>query len=325
MSQRAAFGEPWLRAWLRFWFDLPSLTTLALMRIGVGTVLFYSLFVFSLDLTTHLAPGGWGDLGTLRASDPVAWPFSLFDWVDAIWWMWSVHFTAMVLAALFTVGVVPSVTGWLSVIFYLSYGHRNPAVMVGLDGLLVLALIYLSLAPTGRVLSVLPKWERRPSRHRPSAPPLSDQPQRPAWGAFMLRIVQIHVCLIYLLSGLRSMFPEWLSGEMLTHPRLLERGFPLSGELFTASGAWSMGIAHGLTVATLFYGILIWLPRFRYPVVGVMVTLHLVVGFMWGLQAFNVAMIVLNLAFLDSDHLEWVRRRLLALPTLPWLAGLSRL
>lgn len=302
MSQRPPLAAVWVETWLRFWFDLPARNTLALIRIGAGMVLFYSLFIYSFDLINHLAPGGWAELAEVRRTDPMAWPFSLFDWVDAEWWLWTVHFTAMFIAAALVLGVVPFVTGPLALLFYLSYGHRNPAVMVGLDDLIVIALIYLSISPCAEVLTVI---HRRPKRRRPRSPTEPD-PQPFGWGGFVLRVLQIHVCLLYFVAALSSLFPEWLSGEVLIHPRLLERGLPLGADTLIHHPMLGEAVARGLTLLALFYGVLVWLPRFRYPVVALMVTVHVVVGIMWGLQAHNMMMIVLNLAFIDSRHLGWL-------------------
>jgi hypothetical protein len=322
VNRRESAWRQALATWLGFWFDLPSVTTLACMRIGVGIVLFYSLFLYSFDLISHFGPDGWANLAALRQADPVAWPFSLFDWVDAAWWIWTVHFTALLVAVTFTLGVLPPLTGALALLFYLSYGHRNPAVMVSLDGLLVMSLIYLSLAPSARVLSLLPDPLLRPQRH-PLAAAKAD-PQRSPWGAFMLRVLQIQLCSLYFLSGLSSMAPGWLSGEALLHPTLLERGLPFGQEMLASRSAWTMGIAHGLTLLALFYGVLVWLRRFRYLVVLAACLAHLVVGIAWGLQAYNTLMIVLNLAFVDSHHLEAVRARVAPLLALPWLPPPAR-
>jgi hypothetical protein len=310
-----------IAAWLRFWFEKPSITTLAVMRIGVGLVLFYSLFVHSFDLTSHFGPGAWGDLATLRRDDPIAWPMSLFDWVDAVWWLWVVHFTGMFVAGAFALGVFPLISGPLAVLFYLSYGHRNPAVVVDLDGLIVMSLIYLSVAPCARVLTVVPALAHTllPPGRRPQPSPLDPDPLRSHWGAFMLRVMQVQLCLYYFWSGLSSMAPEWLSGDLLLHPSLLERGLPHGLDTFAGHSAWTVGVAQGLTVLSLLYPVLIWLPKFRYPLLVLTIVAHWFVGLYWGVLAYNMLMVVWNLVFLNSDVLEALRVRIAPLLALPWL------
>lgn len=328
MNRQGDFWQEAVDGWLRFWFAQPSITTLACMRIGVGIVLFYSLFVYSFDLASHFGPAAWGNLELLRQADPIAWPFSVFDWIDSVWWLWTAHFIALIAAAAFAMGIAPGLTGPVSVLLYLSYGHRNPAVLVDLDGLLVMSLIYLSVAPCARVLTLIPPLppglleSLRP--RRPLTPLFEPNPMRSYWGAFMLRVLQVQLCLLYFLSGLSSMVPSWLSGDVLLHPSLLERGLPLGLDTLAGHGAWTAGITHGLTVLSLFYGVLIWLPRFRTPVLIVTVAAHLLVGIMWGVLAYNVLMIVWNLAFVDSEKLEWVRQRIAPLLSMPWLPPPAR-
>jgi hypothetical protein len=317
VNPREPVWERGLRVWLQFWFDLPSVTALAFLRIAVGVVLFYSLFVYSFDLSGHLSATGWGDLTVLRQADPVAWPFSVFDWIESTWWLWIAHSLAMLAAGAFALGVIPSLTGLLSLLFYLSYGHRNPAVMVDLDALLVMLLVYLILSPCGRVMALVPELFRRPRRY-PLMPPEPDPP-RPPWGAFMIRLLQLQLCLMYFLSGISSMFPEWLSGSLLIPPGLAERGLPVGLEGFRSSPTGAVALAFALTLLSLFYGVLVWLPRFRYAVLGVTSLAHFIVGVMWGLLAFNMLMIALNVVFVEDEHLEWVRHRVGPLLTLPWL------
>jgi hypothetical protein len=322
VSPREPVWERGLRSWLQFWFELPSVTALAFLRIATGIVLFYSLFVYSFDLTAHLSSQGWGDLSMLRQNDPVAWPYSLFDWVESAWWMWIVHCLAILAAGAFALGVFPPLTGSLSLLFYLSYGHRNPAVMVDLDALLVMLLIYLVISPCGRVMALVPHIFPEPRRN-PLLPP-EPNPPRPAWGAFMLRLLQLQLCLLYFLSGLSSMFPEWLSGSLLIQPGLAERGLPLGIHTFRESPVWPIGIAHLLTLLSLFYPLLVWLPRFRYSVLAALAFAHFLVGVMWGTLAFNVLMMSLQVVFVSDEVLEWVRHRAGPLLTMPWLPSQPR-
>ena len=94
----------------------------------------------------------------------MAWPFSLFDLVDADWWICTVHVAALIVVATFVMGVAPPITGLVALLCYLSYAHRNPAVFVPLDGLLIVALLYLVWTPCGKSLYMLPRRAALPSR-----------------------------------------------------------------------------------------------------------------------------------------------------------------
>lgn len=319
-------GERLVQGWLDFWFGRRAEHTLAVLRIGVGLVLLYSLFIHSFDLAPHFAAQGWGELEALAGAERYAWPFSLFDWAEGTGWLWTVHLTALVVAAAFTLGVAANLTGALALVFYLSYLHRNPGIYVGLDGLLLIALAYLAVAPCGRVLALAPlRLPRAWSRPRPTGSPFGEPaPAPPPWGSLVLRVVQIHLCLLYFLGGLHSLRPDWLSGRALLHPRLLARDLPLAGEAMQASPGWALAAAHVLTLLALFYGVFVWMRGFRYPVLALLALAHLVVAVMWGSGAFNLLMVVLNLAFVSEEHLEWLRLRAQPLLGLPWLPTAAR-
>ncbi|MCH7479363.1 MAG: HTTM domain-containing protein [SAR324 cluster bacterium] len=303
MNARVGIVQQALGAWLDFWFAESSPVTLALMRIGTGILLLYNLLIRSYDLEALYATGSLGSSVALRGLDPMAFPFSLFAWSDSAVWLWAVHLAAIAVAVAFLLGVYPTATGLLALVFHLSYGLRNPAIMLGLDGLLALALFYLALAPCGRALTVLPaapapaprSISRREAAQRP-----------PRWGGLPLRALQIHLCVLYFTSGLGRLNAAWLSGVVLWHPRLVEKGVPFAAETLQDHPFLLTLVADWLVLFELFYGVLIWLPRLRYPVMGVAAATHLAVGILWGKLPFNLLMLVMNLAFIRPGHLEFL-------------------
>lgn len=294
-------AEHALWRWLGFWFAVPPYALLALMRIGVGAMLLYTLVVRSFDLEVHLSAGaGWAEPGLLRQFDSMAWPFSVFGWVDGTVWLWSVHVLAIILATAFALGVLPTVTGLLSLLLQLSYAHRNPAVLVELDALLVLALFYLTIAPTGRRLALFAVRLPEPEPYGPHR----EVPRTfsGTWGQLPLRLLQIHLCVLYFQSGLGKLTADWLAGSALFHPRILQLGAPLDPQLLAAEPYLAPLIAYALALFELFYGVLIWLRPLRVVVLAVAVAVHLWVGVLWDMLAFNLTMVVLNLAFLPPRY-----------------------
>lgn len=311
-------------AWLDFWFGLPAPhANLALIRIGTALMLLYVLFLRSFDITTRFTVAGGADPAALGAFDPVAWPFSVFTWVDAAWWVWSMHVLALLVAAALLLGVVSPLAAALGLVFQLSYVHQNPAMLVSLDGLLILALAYLALAPSGQVLGLLPL------RGRPPPARMSYDPyrvwERPevstVWATFPLRLLQLHLCVLYVHSALGRLVGDWLAGTAFWHPRLVELGTPFSLETLLAVPWLTSVITFGLVLFELLYPVLVWLPRLRYPLLALAVVVHLTVGWAWGLMPFNLLMIVLNAAFIPRAHLSALLERLRPFLLPPWLAG----
>ncbi len=318
---------PWRRArsaWLSFWFGAPAPhAMLALIRIGTGLILLYVLFMRSFDLASRFTAAGAVPPEALQAVDPVAWRFSVFTWVDSAVWLWSMHVLAILAAATLLLGVATPLAALASLFFVLSYVHHNPLMVLGIDGLLTVALAYLALASSGRVLSAIPRHDAgRPLR-------ISYDPERvweppavaAAWASFPVRLLQVHLCLIYLRSGLAKLGTDWLAGLAFWHPRLLQRGSPLGLEALLAEPWLTSVLTYGLVLFQVLYGVLIWLPRLRYAVLGAAVVAHLGVGLAWGLLPFNLLMLVLNLAFVPREHLEALVERVAPLLTLPWMTG----
>src|SRR5579863_4889147 len=216
--------QRFLSGWMGFWYSPASLGQLAILRIGVGLILLFILFVGSFDIQAHYSLNGWGDLLTLRDLDPVAWPFSVFDWFANDFWLWAVQVLALLAALAFVLGVIPSWTGALSIVFLLSYLHRNPTVALGLDGILLMGIFYLALTPSGRVFSVLDGMGPVLRHATPMGLPAD---AGPSWAGFPIRMLQIHLSFLYFFSGIAKLSPDWLAGVAFWHPRVAETGLPL--------------------------------------------------------------------------------------------------
>jgi hypothetical protein len=287
---------------MRFWFPPVSLGQLALLRIGLGLVVLFALFVASFDLQAHYSLGGWGDVLTLRDLDRAAWPFSIVDWFGNDFWLWVVHVLALLAALAFLLGVLPTWTGGLTVIFLLSYWHRNAAVVLGFDGMLLMGVFYLALSPCGQAFSV--QAGLRPTL-RPASPlSLMDEPPGPAWSGFPLRVLQLHLSSLYFFSGLDKLNPDWLAGVVFWHPRVAEAGVPLAYDFMQAHPQFAVVVIYGAVLFQLFFPLFVWMSRFRYWMLGLAVVVHLAVGIVWGKLAFNLLLLVLDFVFVLPEHVD---------------------
>ncbi|MCZ6628155.1 MAG: hypothetical protein O7E56_07995 [SAR324 cluster bacterium] len=290
-------------AWLDFWFPEPPLYNLALMRMGTGLVLVYVLLVRSYDLDAQLFL--LAKPSVMGALDQLAWPFSIFDWHDSSAWLWTVHIVAVTVAAAFLLGLFPLLSGALGLVFLLSYAHRNPTVLLGLDSLLIMAMAYLILVPCGLKLSV-PGGQIWPRQAREPPGPRSEEPEPMPWSGLPFRVLQIHLCLLYFQAGLGKLNAAWLDGLALWHPRLLERGAPIDLDILREFPFLLEAIPAGLALFELFFGVLIWLRPLRYPVLALAVAVHLGVGIGWQQLPVNLLMIGLIVAFIRPAHANWL-------------------
>jgi hypothetical protein len=132
-----------------------------------------------------------------------------------------------------------------------------------------------------------------------------------------IRLLQIHVCIIYLIAGLSKLQGQtWWNGtaiwltlgnyefapmhftmyvwflRFLGKYQWIYDGFMTFGGLFTL--AFEIG-----------YAFLIWRPRLRWVFLASAILLHGFIGLFMGLTTFSLIMLVMNMAFLTKEEALW--------------------
>src|SRR5439155_4090138 len=125
-----------------------------------------------------------------------------------------VHIVFLIVFALLTAGFCTRVTSVLSLLAALSYIHRAPSTLFGMDTIMNIALLYLSIGASGAALSVdrwlALRWARRKGKETGQF--LFPPPQTSA--NFALRLMQIHICIIYFASGTSKLLvASWWNGN----------------------------------------------------------------------------------------------------------------
>ena len=153
----------------------------------------------------------------------------------------------------------------------------------GADTYAHIFLFYLMLVPAGDAFS-LDVWRRRVS------------PSPTAAARLGLRVMQLHLCVSYLASGIqKSAGIQWWNGELLWRALSLPvyRQYDMS---WLAAYPWLCLIAGWTTLLVeLGYCIFIWPARTRRLWIGAIVALHLGIGVFLGLGVFAAIMCVLTL------------------------------
>lgn len=200
-----------LGAWDRFWFTPAQPHTLAMIRILGGAMLLYTHLVWTINLEAFLGPQGWLPQGATavlnQSADGKIYAWSYLAWFDSPAMLWPLHIAALVVLAMLVVGLWTRVTSILAFIITLSYCHRLPMAMFGLDQINALIAMYLMLGRSGDAWS-LDRWLA--TRQGPA-------PVRPAIGTnIAIRLIQLHMCVIYLFGGIGKMRGEfWWDGTAL--------------------------------------------------------------------------------------------------------------
>jgi hypothetical protein len=182
--------------------------------------------------------------------------------------------------------------------------HRMTGFLFGLDQVVMMLAMYLMLAPAGTTMSV-DAW----LAHRK----FFTTPPPDSMVTFATRLMQIHLCIVYLFGGLAKLRGEmwwdgtamWFSAVAYEYQSLdltwLGR-FPVLGAI----------LSHLTVFWETFYGVLVW-PRWSRPwILGLAVMVHGGIALFLGMITFGVMMIVANMAFIEpawfDDRLQRLRQ-----------------
>jgi predicted DCC family thiol-disulfide oxidoreductase YuxK len=311
-------AELWVaatRGWNTFFFRPADPTPLGLIRLAVGLLLFWNLAVFGLDLHAYLGSYGWADPEILRQIHRTEQPFAWSFWFlvpDLL--LRPVWVGCLMVLFLFTIGLWSRVTAVLAWVIVVSTVRRAPVSLFGFDQIVSTLTLYLAVTgASGQAVSI----DRFLARYRQARGALARRRQDGRWGVprglpepsisanLALRLIQLHLVLIYGMAGLAKLQgAAWWNGMAIW-------GTLASGEfrLFDLNwlAAWPLLLnllTHCTLAFELSYSVLIWVRVLRPLLVTAAIVMHIGIGLTLGLGEFGLAMIAANLAFLSGP---WLR------------------
>ena len=303
------------RGWDRFLFAPADPTPLGLIRILVGGLLAWSLFVYGLDLRAFFGREGWANLETVLQfrSEQAAGSWSFwFSVPDAMLRPVWVACLAVLLA--WTLGLWSRTTAVLAWIIAVSTARRAPISLYGFDQIVSTWALYLAAAgASGQAVSL----DRLIARFKRNRAEVATRRKDGRWTApsgvpvptvsanLGLRLIQCHLVLIYGMSGLSKLRGvPWWEGTAIW-------GTIAAGEFRLFDLTWLAGFPLVLNAMTHFavaleagYPVLIWIKPARPLVIAAAMMMHLAIGLTLGLFEFGLAMIAGNLAFASGP---WLR------------------
>lgn len=298
-----------VRAWDRFWFTPAEPQTLALIRICGGLMLLYTHAVWTLDLDAFLGPSSWLSADTValmnQAPDGRSFTPSYLYWIESPPLLWTLHLAALVVFAMLTVGLFTRVTSILAFVITLSYCHRLTGTLFGLDQINAFVATYLMLGASGAAYSV----DRWLARRRGG-----EESVQPAIGTnIAIRLLQVHMCVIYLFGGIGKMRGElWWDGSALwfAFANLEYQSLDMT---WLVHYPWLLALLTHITVFwETFYCFLVW-PRLTRPIcLAFALLVHAGIAVCLGMKTFGLAMLIGNLAFISPQVVRavvtWVRQ-----------------
>ena len=158
------------------------------------------------------------------------------------------------------------------------------SAVYGVDELAGIFLFYLVWVPSGESLSLDVRLERASAEPSPSA-------------RLGLRVVQIHLCIVYLASGIhKALGHAWWNGEAVWRSLMLPELTQLDFSSL-ARHAWAARVAGwAVLLVEIGYPVLIWPRITRRAWVAAVVALHLGIAVFMGLHVFGALMVVLTVS-----------------------------
>ena len=304
-----------VRGWNRFFFTPADPTPLGVMRIVVGLTLLWNYAVYALDLRDHFSSAGWSDAEIVRASIeeriPLAW--SLWFWVPH-GWLWPAWGVCILVFTLFTVGLWTRVAAFAAWAIVISTARRAPVEQFGFDQIMSGWMLYLAFCgASGRSVSIdrfLSRWKATRAaaarKHKEGRLQVSSGVPEPSTAAnIALRLIQLHLCLIYAAAGLSKLQgAAWWNGTAIWGT-IAAREFQYFDMTWLAEYPLLINaLTHMSLVIEIGYAVLIWSPRVRPLLLAAVIALHAGIGIAIGLNEFGMAMIAGNLAFFSA---KWLR------------------
>lgn len=308
-----AFFSSWLNAWDRFWFTPRAPETLALIRICCGAMMTYIHCIWLSQLPNFMGSQAWIDGATIRELHRQDWAWSWLFYVENPVWLYAhqvfaIAFSLCMTLGLFTRLAVP-LTWWMT----LMVCHRMTGALFGLDQVVMMLSMYLIWSRCGSLWSIDALMAKRRQ---------SDNSGRQLNGWFWptsdacianniaTRLIQLHLCIIYLFGGLSKMRGEmWWDGSAMWFSIV---NYEYQSLNLTWLGHFPIVIGL-MTAGTIFwetyYCALVW-PKLTRPIaLGIALLVHGGICVALGMWTFGTMMIVANMAFVSPDRVRQLAYR----------------
>ena len=209
--------------------------------------------------------------------------------------MWPAYGVSMLILALFTIGLWTRVTSILALVVVISFAHRVPEALFGLDQINVLLTLYLAIGPSGQALSV----DRWLARRRGAA---AAQPAPSVSANLAQRLINVHMCVIYFFAGTAKLQgPAWWNGEAMWRA-FANLEYQSTDMTWLAWHPWLSNLmTHVSVLWEISFCVLIWRPRWRPVMLAGAVVMHVGIGACLGMWTFGLIMLVGCASFLPNE------------------------
>ncbi len=298
--------------WDAFWFTPTDPLSMSIIRILVGSMLLYSHLVWGTSLEAFFDDQGWNNRALLTLLQPDGVSPS-FWWYVPKPWMISIHWLCNGILVLFVLGLGGRFTALLAWVISVSYANRSMLANFGLDQMLCIFMLYLAIAPSTQKWS-LDSLIRRKLRWNETTISKS------VLANVSMRLIQIHLCVIYLWAGLSKLQGEaWWNGDAMWLALANEEYQSLDMTWLVSFPRLMEFMTHTTVAWELSFAALVWPQATRKIVLALGIGMHLGIGLFLGMWTFGLIMIFAYVAFVPSAaiqaSLRWIRFGSQAKPT----------
>jgi hypothetical protein len=280
----------------QFFFKAENNLNLAFFRIGTALAAIAILIAQYPDLLEIYGQYGYlradiVELPLLSFQPRLSWMtdflagfgFSEFSSLKVVFWAY------LSFLLLLGIGILPSLTALICLFFQVSFMNSGQYYIYGVDYFILAALFYCILFPVGQQLAVNLFNQKR---------------KKQSW-VFYTRVLQIHVCLVYFISGFdKGLGYDWWNGEAIwttmmgLNFRSVDVSFMAEYPLIPTILGWSV------LLIEFGYPFFIYWKKTRYLWLTMTILMHVGIGVFLGLYYFASVMIIFNVAAFGG---EWLR------------------
>jgi len=208
---------------------------------------------------------------------------------------------------------VTTVLSWIGMIFYI---NRSSVSVFGVDTMMNILAIYLMIGPSGAAYSVdrlIERWLAA-RRGKPIGP--ADLPAPSVSANLAIRLLQVHVCIVYTMSGLSKLQgSSWWNGMAAWGTMSNYEFSPLANHLYIRflealcahRWVWEIVMMGGSWMTLLLectYAFGIWNRKSRWLYLIALAIFHLNIAFFMGLVGFSIVMMVMNLCWIPGTTIR---------------------
>ncbi len=292
-------------AWDRFWFTPTRPETLACIRIVCGAMLVYIHVIWTSQLSDFMGRDAWINGETIRQLHRQDWAWSWLFSVDNMGLLY-LHQAIAIGASLcmaigFATRIAIPIAWWLT----LMVCHRMTGALFGLDQVVMMLTMYLMWSQCGSLWSVDARIARKLGANW-----LRPLPVATISNNIATRLIQLHLCVIYLFGGLGKMRGEmWWDGSAFWFS-IVNFEYQSLDVTWLGNFPFLIGLISAITIFfETFYCALIW-PKLTRPfTLAAALAVHGGICIALGMWTFGTIMLVANLAFVTPEFLARIIRR----------------